>query len=133
VPIPDEGRFEANLKQFRPLVPEPLPTSGSRRRARGRFVLWAGAAAGVAILVGAAALHIHTQGVRVAETASSPATTDPFTDLQPLTMRSANALIVKAPSFKALADGMAFRSQTIPVPKGKLSAVTVLGKEKIKL
>jgi len=42
-------------------------------------------------------------------------------------------LIVKAPSFKALVDGMAFRSQTIPVPKGKLSAVAVLGKEKIKL
>ncbi len=133
MPIPDEERFEANLKQFRPLVPEPLPTSGSRHRSRGRFVLWAGAAAGVAILVGAAALHIHTQGVRVAETASSPSTTDPFTDRRPLTMRSANALIVKAPSFKALADGMAFRSQTIPVPKGKLSAVAVLGKEKIKL
>jgi hypothetical protein len=48
-------------------------------------------------------------------------------------MRSANALIVKAPSFKALVDGMAFRSQTIPVPKGKLSAVAVLVKEKIKL
>jgi hypothetical protein len=133
VPIPDEERFEAYLKQFRPLVPEPLPTSGSRHRARGRFVLWAGAAAGVAILVGATALHIHTKRVRVAETTSSPATTDPFADRQPLTMRSANALIVKAPSFKALADGMAFRSQTIPVPKGKLSAVAVLGKEKIKL
>lgn len=133
MPIPDEERFEAYLKQFRPLVPEPLPTSRSRHRARGRFVLWAGAAAGVAILVGAAALHIHMQRVRVAETTSSPATTDPFTDRQPLTMRSANALIVKSPSFKALVDGMAFRSQTIPVPKGKLSAVAVLGKEKIKL
>ena len=133
MPIPDEECFEANLKQFRPLVPEPLPTSGSRHRARARFVLWAGAAAGVAILVGVAALHIHTQRVRVAETTSSPATTDPFTDRQPLTMRSANALIVKAPSFKALVDGMAFRSQTIPVPKGKLSAVAVLVKEKIKL
>ena len=133
MPIPDEERFEAYLKQFRPLVPEPLPTSGSRNRARGRFVLWAGAAAGVAILVGATALHIHTKRIRVAETTSYPATTGPFTDLQPLTMRSANALIVKSPSFKALVDGMAFRSQTIPVPKGKLSAVAVLGKEKIKL
>jgi hypothetical protein len=133
VPIPDEERFEAYLKQFRPLVPEPLLTSRSRYRARGRFVLWAGAAAGLAVLVVAAALHIHTQRVRVAETTYSPATTDPFTDRQPLTMRSANALIIKAPSFKALVDGMAFDSQTIPVPKGKLSAVAVLGKEKIKL
>ena len=133
MPIPDEERFEAYLKQFRPLVPEPLPASGSRHRARGRFVLWAGAAVGVAILVGAAALHIHTQRVRVAETTSSPATTDPFFDRQPLTMRSANALIVKAPSFKALVDGMAFRSQTVQAPKGKLSAVAVLGTERIKL
>jgi hypothetical protein len=133
VPIPDEERFEAYLKQFRPLVPEPLPASGSRLRARGRFVLWAGAAAGVAILVGAAALHIHMQRARVAETTSSPATTDPFTDRQPLTMRSANALIVKAPSFKALVDGMAFRSQTVQAPKGKVSAVAVLGTERIKL
>jgi hypothetical protein len=48
-------------------------------------------------------------------------------------MRSANALMVKAPSFKALVDDMAFRSQAIPAPKGRLSAVGVLGKEKIKL
>jgi hypothetical protein len=133
VPLPDEERFEAYLKQFRPLVPEQLPTSGSRHRAPNRFVLWAGAAAGVAILVGAAALHIHTRRVRLAETASSPATADPFTDRQPLTMRTANTLIVKAPSFKALVDGMAFRSQTLQAPKGKLSAVAVLSKEKIKL
>ncbi len=134
MPIPDEERFEAYLKQFRPLVPEPIPTSGSRDRARGGFVLlWVGAASGVALLVGAAALHIHTQRVRFAQTTSSPATTDPLTDRQPLTMRSANALIEKSPSFKVLVDGMAFRSQTIPVPKGKLSAVSVLAKEKIKL
>ena len=133
MPIPDDERFEMYLKQFRPLVPEPLPTSGSRHRARRRFILWAGAAAAVAILVGTAALHIHTERVRVAETTSSPATADPFTNRQPLTMRSANTLMVKAPSFKALADDMAFRSQTIPLPKGKRSAVAVLGKEKIKL
>jgi len=52
---------------------------------------------------------------------------------QPLTMRSANALVAKAPSFKAMVDDMAFRSQNIPLPKGKRSAVAVLGKEKIKL
>jgi hypothetical protein len=48
-------------------------------------------------------------------------------------MRSANALMAKAPSFKAMVDDMAFRSQTIPLPKGKRSAVAVLAKEKIKL
>lgn len=132
MPIPDDERFEAYLKQFRPLVPEPLPTSGSRHWTRDTFVLWAGAAAAVAILLGAAALHIHTERVRVTGTTSSPAS-NRLTDGQPLTMRNANALMVKAPSFKALVDDMAFRSQTTPLPKGKLSAIAVLGKEKIKL
>jgi hypothetical protein len=54
-------------------------------------------------------------------------------DDQPLTMRSANALMAKAPSLKALVDDMAFHSQSIPLPTGKRSAVAVLGEEKIKL
>jgi hypothetical protein len=48
-------------------------------------------------------------------------------------MQSANALMAKAASFKAMVDGMSFRSQAVPLPKGKRSAVAVLGKEKIKL
>lgn len=132
MPIPDDERLEAYLKQFRPLVPEPLPALESRHRVRGRFVLWAGVAAAVAILVGAATLHIHRERSSVVETASS-SVPNGLTDSQPLTMRSANALMVKAPSFKALVDDMAFRSTTIPLPKGKLSAVAVLSKEKSKL
>jgi hypothetical protein len=54
-------------------------------------------------------------------------------DDQPLTMRSANALIERASSFKVLADDLAFHSQRIPIPKGKLSAIAALSKEKIKL
>lgn len=132
MPIPDDERLEAYLKQFRPLVPDPLPALESGHRAWGRFVFWGGAAAAVAILVGAATLHIHRERSSVAETASSPPPNGP-TDSQPLTMRSANALMVKAPSFKALVDDMAFRSATAPLPKGKLSAVAVLSKEKSKL
>lgn len=133
MPIPDEERFEAYLKQFRPLVPEPLPAFGSGYRTRRRLFLWAGAAAVVTIVLGIAALHIYER-VRLAETPSSPAIPGRLTDDgHPLTMRSANALMKNAPSFKALVDDMAFRSQTIPIPKGKLSAVAVLGKEKIKL
>jgi hypothetical protein len=133
VPVPDDERFEAYLKQFRPLVPEPLPTAGSGHRARRKFVLWAGSIAAVVVLAGTIALHIHTERVRVAETTRHLATPDRLMDDQPLTMRSANTLMAKAPSFKALVDDMAFRSQTIPLPKGKCSAVAVLGKEKIKL
>jgi hypothetical protein len=52
---------------------------------------------------------------------------------QPLTIRSANALLSAAPSFKAAVDDMAFRSSNIPIPKGKRSVVSELSKEKIKL
>ncbi len=132
MPIPDDERFEAYLKQFRPLVPKALPTARLRRRAGSKFVLWAGIAAAVAILVGTAVLHTHRERVPAAEATSSPASAG-LVDGQPLTMQSANALMGEATSFKALIDDMAFRSQTIPLAEGKLSVVAVLGKEKTKL
>jgi hypothetical protein len=133
VPIPGDERFEAYLKEFRPLVPEALSIGDPRHRARRKVVLWAEAAAAIAILAAATALHLYTQRVRVAKTTDSAANTDRDAGGEPLTMRSANALMVKAPSFKVLVDEMAFRSQGISLPKGKLSAIGVLGKEKIKL
>jgi hypothetical protein len=53
--------------------------------------------------------------------------------LEPLTMRSANAWLATAPSFKAAVDDLAFRSQTSPLPQGTQSAVAVLSKEKSRL
>jgi hypothetical protein len=134
VPTLDDEHFEAYLKQFRPCVPEPLPAVEPRHRARRMFILGAWATAAVAILVlGALTLHIHTNHVRVAETIGNAGTPEHLQESQPLTMRSANALMAKAPSLKTMVDDMAFRSQTVPLPKGKRSAVAVLGKEKIKL
>ncbi len=87
--------------------------------------------------MGALGLNIgtnrHTNRAPVIETTGNVANTERLQDSQPLTMRSANALMAKAPSFKAMVDDMAFRSQTIPLPKGKRSAVAVLSEEKIKL
>jgi hypothetical protein len=134
VPTLDDERFEAYLKQFRPLVPKPLPAVEPSLRARRAVALGAWAAAAVAILVlGALTLHIRTNRARIAETAENVGNPERLQDSQPLTMRSANALMAKAPSFKAMVDGMLFRSQAVPLPKGKRSAVAVLGKEKIKL
>lgn len=134
MPTLDDERFEAYLKQFRPCVPEPLPAAEPRQRARRMFIRGAWAAAAVVVLVlGALRLHIHTNRARVAENIGSARTVEHLQDSQPLTMRSANALMAKALSFKTMVDDMAFRSQTVPVPKGKRSAVAVLGKEKIKL
>lgn len=134
MPTLDDERFEAHLKQFRPCVPDPLPAREPRRRARRRFILGASAAAAVVVFVlGVVALHIHTNRARVAESIGNAGTAEHLQDSRPLTMRSANALMAKASSFKTMVDDMAFRSQTVPVPQGKRSAVAVLGKEKIKL
>ena len=134
MPTLDDERFEAHLRRFRPLAPEPLPTVGASRRARRTFVLGAWATAAVAILVvGALTLHIRTNRARVTETIGNVGNPGHLMEDQPLTMRSANALMAKAPSFKAMVDEMAFGSQDIPLPKGKRSAVALLGKEKIKL
>jgi hypothetical protein len=134
MPTPDDERFEVYLKQFRPLVPDPLPTIGHGHRARHTFVLWACIAAVVAILgIGGLTLQIRFNRARVAERVGNVGNSERFRDDQPLTIRSANALLAKAPSFKAMVDDMTFRSQTIPLPKGKRSAIAVLGKEKIKL
>jgi hypothetical protein len=98
------------------------------------FILGAWAAAAVVVLVlGALTLHLHTNGTRVAGNNGIARSAQHLQGSQPLTMRSANALMAKAPSFKAMVDDMAFRSQAVPVPKGKRSAVAVLSKEKIKL
>ena len=134
MPTPDDERFEAYLKQFRPLVPEPLPMVERSHRARRRFAPGAWAAAAVAVLVLVAlTLHIRTNRAPVTETIGNAGNPEHLQDSQPLTMRSANALMAKTPSFKAMVDDMAFRSQTVPLPKGKRSAVAVLRKEKIKL
>lgn len=132
MPILDDERFEAYLKGFRPRAADPLPIHESRHRPRGAFIFWAGTAAAVAILAAVLALHIRKELVRHAERISSPASASPA-ESQPLTMGSANALMAKSPSFKAMVDEMAFRPQAVPLPEGKVSAVSVLGKEKIKL
>jgi hypothetical protein len=134
VPTPDDERFEAYLKQFRPLAPDPLPTEERGRASRRWSALRAWIAATAAILIlGAISMHIRPNRVAAPNTATNVASAEQLVPLQPLTMRSANALLATAPSFKAAVDNMAFRSQTLPVPKGKQSAVAVLGKEKIKL
>jgi len=134
VPTLDDERFEAYLKQFRPCVPEPLPAVEPSHRARRTLVLGAWAAAAVAILVlGALTLHIRTNRALVTETIGNVGNPEHLQNSQPLTTRSANALMAKAPSFKAMVDEMVSRSKTVPLPNGKRSAVAVLSKEKIKL
>jgi hypothetical protein len=129
-----EARFEAYLKQFRPLAPAPLPVERHGRASRRSFVLAAWAAAAAAILVaGLIVLQFHPGGPQVAPLTENLAGTEQLINASPLTIRSANALLATAPSFKAAVDEMAFSSKATPLPKDKHSALTELSKEKTKL
>src|SRR5690242_4024904 len=95
IPVPtlDDERFKAYLKQFRPLVPEPLPGVERGHGARRKFILgsWAAAAA-VVVVLGAVTFHIRVKNARVAEPIGNAGSLEHLQQSQPLTMRSANAL-----------------------------------------
>jgi hypothetical protein len=133
VQTPDDEQFEAYLKRFHPIAPEPVPTLsvGHSSRRPPPLGIWLAAAA--AIVVGAVILHVRSSRIVVSNKASDAAVSERHAPSEPLTMRSANAWLATAPSFKAAVDDLAFRSQTSPLPQGKQSAVAVLSKEKIRL
>jgi len=134
VQTPDDEQFEVYLKRFHPIAPEPVPTLSVSHSSRRSLPLGSWLAAMAAILViGAVILHIRSNRVVVSNTAGDAAIAEQHAPSGPLTMRSANAWLARAPSFKAAVDDLAFRSQTSPLPQGKQSAVAVLSKEKIRL
>jgi hypothetical protein len=134
VQTPEDEQLEAYLKRFHPIAPEPVPTLSVSHSSRRSLPLGAWLAAMAAILViGAVILHIRSSRVVVSNTAGDAAIAERHAPSEPLTMRSANAWLATAPSFKAAVDDLAFRSQTSPLPQGKQSAVAVLSKEKIRL
>lgn len=134
MPTPDDERFELYLKQFRPLAPETLAMEGRGRTTRRSFKLWAGVAAAAAILVVAGALSLLIRSQRTdVDGITKNVAGEHLVTAQPLTIRSANALLARAPSFKAVVDDMAFHPQVAPLSKDQRSAVAVLSKERIKL
>jgi hypothetical protein len=134
VQTPDDEQFEAYLKRFHPIAPEPVPTlSVGRSSRRSRPLgIWLAAVAAI-LVIGAVILRIRSSRSVVSNAASDAAVAERHAPAEPLTMRSANAWLAAAPSFKAAVDDLAFHSQTRPLPQGKQSAVAVLSREKIKL
>jgi hypothetical protein len=134
VQTPDDEQFEAYLKRFHPIAPEPVPTLSVGRASRRSppLGIWLAAVAAI-LVIGAVILHVRSSRIVVSNTASDAAVAERHAPSEPLTMRSANAWLATAPSFKAAVDDLAFRSQTSPLPQGKQSAVAVLSKEKIRL
>jgi len=132
VPTPDDERFENYLKQFRPLVPDALPTT-TRECSWGRhwvFGIWSAGAAAVIIL---GVIGFRVIPSRVPQRPGKPQPVSATSAMGPLTMRNANSLLATAPSYKAVLDEMAFHPQHSTVPHDQQSAVAVLSKEKIKL
>ena len=131
---PDDEQFEAYLKRFHPIAPEPVPTLSVGRASRRSppLGIWLAAVAAI-LVIGVVILHVRSSQIVVSNTASDAAVSERHAPSEPLTIRSANAWLATAPSFKAAVDDLAFRSQTSPLPQGKQSAVAVLSKEKIRL
>jgi hypothetical protein len=134
VQTPDDEQFEAYLKRFHPIAPEPVPTLsvGHSSRRSPPLGIWLAAVAAI-LVIGEVILHVRSSRIVVSNTASDAAVSERHAPSEPLTIRSANAWLATAPSFKAAVDDLAFRSQTRPLPQGKQSAVAVLSKEKIRL
>jgi len=130
VPTLDDDRFEAYLKQFRPIVPDAIPLNEHRQKSWRRLVLRSVGAAAVVIL---GVVSFYVVNSRVTEKRSNSASLEMALPKRPLTMRDANALLAAAPSYKAAVDNMAFHNQGSTISKEKQSALAVLAKEKIKL
>jgi len=130
MPMPDDDQFERYLRQFRPIIAEPLPV-GSRRPVR--LWLWSLAATAALALVIAAVLAIrfHRKSATPVLTERAPAL-EQLTSAQPLTLRHADDLLAHATSYASAMDGLAFQSERIQVPPGSESALETLGKENFK-
>ena len=134
MPILDEHQFERYLKEFRPVPSESLQVEKRRSAARRPFALMAWAAACAASLVLASLLLSHRAKPNQPSSASSGLAVAPqLPNTQSLTIGRANALLSHAPSFREAVDQLSFQPQAAPPSKGKQSALSVLGKENIKL
>lgn len=124
----DDSQFESYLRKFRPIAPEKLVLKHSPETARRlRFwLLWGCSAAAILIAV---LFIVRLRSTRPTEDIASRETRS-YTP--PLTAGRANAELSEAPSTKEALDRMAFPPQS-QLAIGEQSALSVLGKEKIKL
>lgn len=129
---PDD-EFEAYLKRFQPMIPDPLPALEHTREVR-RLPRLAASIAAVAVIaiVGVLALRVQRPRV-VVPVATNLESSDMRPPMGPLTQQKTNEWLARAPSFKTAVDQLGFRPETNPIQQGKQSAVAVLSEERIKL
>jgi hypothetical protein len=130
-----DDRFEAYLRQFRPLAIEPLQFEAPERATRRSFALAARAAAAAAVILIASVLVFYprTGPTHFSEGPENFAGGDLPADSQPLTIGSANALLTHSPSVKEALDRVPFHPPSTQLPKGKRSALAVLSEDNDKL
>lgn len=123
----DDEQFESYLKQFRPLAAEPLPHREYGHALRGwwRLAAWTSAAAALA----AAMVFAIYLLPRHPPSPQEPAEINRIANSQPLTIRTANELLMRSSSMKDAIDRMAFQSQVSKLSQGKQSALAVLSKD----
>jgi hypothetical protein len=130
VPIPSDEEFELYLKQFHPLPPEQMQFADPPLKPLRVRVTSALAAAAMIMLVALLMTQLRKgtpQRVTNPARGPYPLETQPLTIL-PMTIKSANALLAGAPSFKAAVDAIAVPAQRTSDEK-KQSALAVLGKD----
>lgn len=125
----DDDKFEVYLKQFRPRAPEPLPVVTRAPHVRR------------ALAVGSWAVAIILTGVLLATswTAKPPhspakagdrTTAFQTADVHPLTIRTANELLDRAPSLQAAMSELLLDSEEKTIPTSQ-SAFAALSKENV--
>ena len=132
MPDPDDQRFERYLKAFQPIAPQPLRIQRSGWTTR-RAMMAALAGAAAVLVVAAVMLRSRPEPNQSSQRESKPAAVEQWANSQPLTIRSANAMLAQAPSAKTAIDSVAWQSQKKPLPQEKRSALAELSKEKTKL
>ncbi len=133
MPNLDDDQFEIYLKNFRPLPPVLLPLSApakvvSQGKRRRRVLLAWALPAAAAIILGVFLLRLRVgrPGVTKTELAQTVAHSQPFT------LDAANELLANSHSFQVALDSLESESGAVAIPKGKQSALAVLGEENLK-
>lgn len=129
----DDEWLEGYLKQFHPIGPQPLLLKKNGLAARLPFVAGAGAVAAGFIAAALFASHHRTSPQSLTASQESSVEVEQLVNASPLTLGSANKLLVTSPSFKAAVDQVAFQLRATPLSTGSHSVLAVLGKEKTKL
>lgn len=132
MPNLDDEQFETYLKRFRPATPDPLPRGEKTPVLRRQFAFAISAVGAVAMVI------LLLAGVRILNhrrvvDSERPHLVQPLRATAPLTMRDADALLAKAPSYKALMNELALHPNHATVFRNNQSAFSVLDKEKSKL